>query len=111
MDHAAVQQMVDKARADALADAAAIRTAEREVGAVVGELAVAMDSAEAVYRVGLDALGVDHAKLKGDAVAETFRAVKAARDVTAPAMDSRPSAVAAKAFGDRFPNRPNLIRG
>lgn len=115
MDEAAVNKRIadaaDKARSDALAESAAIRTAEREVGAVVGELAVAMDSAEAVYRVGLDALGVDHAKLTGPAVAETFRAVKAARDVAPPAMDSRPSAVSTKAFGERFPNRPNLIRG
>ena len=106
-----IADAADKARSDALAESAAIRTAEREVGAVVGELAVAMDSAEAVYRVGLDALGVDHSKLTGPAVAETFRAVKAARDVAAPAMDSRPSAVSTKAFGERFPNRPNLIRG
>ena len=115
MDEAAINGRInaaaDKARTDALAEAAAIRTAEREVGAVVGELAVAMDSAEAVYRVGLDALGVDHAKLTGPAVAETFRAVKAARDVAPPAMDGRPAAGARRAFSERFPNRPNLIRG
>ena len=111
MDAATVKGMVDKARRDALAEAAAIRTAEREVQPVVGEL-VAMDSAAAVYKAGLDALGVDTAKLPASAYAETFRAVKAARDaVPTLATDGRPSANSRNDFASRFPKRTKLIRG
>lgn len=58
MDEARVQQMVDQARTGALAEAAAIRTAEREVEPFIGEVA-AMDSAAAVYKLALDHLKVD----------------------------------------------------
>lgn len=47
-----------KAERDRLA---AIREAEREVRPYVGDLAIAQDSATAVYRVALDSLGIDHA--------------------------------------------------
>lgn len=115
MDTATVQRMVDKAanaaRTSALSEAAAIRTAEREVQPVVGEIA-AMDSAADVYRVGLDALGVDTTKLPAAAYAETFRAVKAARDArVSVALDSRPTAAARSDFNARYPTRTTLIRG
>lgn len=111
MDAKTVQGIADKARRDALTEAAAIRTAEREVQPVVGEL-VAMDSASAVYKAGLDALGVDTAKLPAAAYGETFRAVKAARDaVPTLAHDSRPSSNSRNDFDKRFPKRTKLIRG
>ena len=112
MDSAAVARMVAKAKADALAESAAIRTAEREVSPIVGEL-VAMDSAAAVYKVGLEALGVDTAKLPVAAYGETFRAVKIAREAAAPAiaLDARASSIATAEFDKRFANRTNLIRG
>ncbi len=94
-----------------LAEVAAIRTAEREVQPVVGEL-VAMDSAAAVYKVGLEALGVDTAKLHSSSFAETFRAVNAAREgKTSIAQDVRLAPTARSDFDKRFPNRMNLIRG
>jgi hypothetical protein len=52
---AAINAAVDKARADMRA----IHQAERDVEPYVGRLAVAMDSAEAVYKVALDAAKVD----------------------------------------------------
>lgn len=111
MDAAAVKKLTDKARRDALAEGAAIRTAEREVHPVVGEL-VAMDSAADVYKAGLVALGVDVAKLPASAYGETFRAVKAARDEARPlAQDSRPSSTSRSDFDKRFPKRTKLIRG
>lgn len=115
MDAASVNRRIaaaaDKARSGALAEAAAIRTAEREVQPVVGEL-VAMDSASAVYRAGLEALGVDVTKLPASAYGETFRAVKAARDaVPTLAHDSRPSPNSRNDFDKRFPKRTKLIRG
>ena len=112
MDQATVQQMVDKARNDALAESAAIRTAEKEVGAVVGELAIAADSAAGVYRAGLQALNVDLNGIDESSYGATFRAVAAARAVPAPlAQDSAATANAAADFNQRFPNRVNLIRG
>ena len=112
MDQATVQQMVDKARNDALAESAAIRTAEKEVGAVVGELAIAADSASAVYKAGLQALNVDLNGLDESSYGATFRAVAAVRAAPAPlAQDSRPSATVAADFNQRFPNRAKLIKG
>lgn len=111
MDARTVKNMVEAARRSALSEAAAIRTAEREVQSVVGEL-VAMDSASAVYKAGLEALGVDVAKLPASAYGETFRAVKAARDaVPSIAQDARPNANSFNDFEKRFPKRMKLIRG
>lgn len=111
MDAATVQTMVDKARRDALAEGAAIRTAEREVAPVVGEL-VAMDSANAVYRAGLIAMDVDVSKLPASAYGETFRAVKAARDaIPVLAHDGRPTANTRNDFSARYPKRAKLVRG
>lgn len=111
MDENAVKKLVEKARKDALAESAAIRTAEREVHPVVGEI-VAMDSAADVYKVGLEALGVDVTKLAPGSYGETFRAVKAARETAAPiAMDSRAVTTSRTDFDTRFPNRTKLIRG
>ena len=115
MDEATVNRRIadaaDKARRGALSEAAAIRTAEREVQPVVGEL-VAMDSANAVYKAGLEALGVDVTKLPSAAYGETFRAVKAARGASPTlAQDSRPSSTSRNDFDKRFPKRTKLIRG
>ena len=112
MDAKAVARMVEGARKSALAEAAAIRTAEREVQPVVGEL-VAMDSASAVYAAGLEALGVDLTGLDAKSYGATFRAVKAARDAVVPtlAQDGRPSGNSRNDFDKRFPKRAKLIRG
>jgi len=63
MDAAAVQKMIDTAVAnDRTAERSrfnAIREAERVVRPWIGEIAVAQDSADAVYKLALDSLGVD----------------------------------------------------
>ncbi len=115
MDAATVNRLVatasDKARRDALAEGAAIRTAEREVAPIVGEL-VAMDSAADVYRAGLIAMDVDVTKLPASAFAETFRAVKAARGAThVMASDARPTATIRNDFDTRYGKRSKLVRG
>lgn len=58
MDEAAVKRLTDKARTDALAESAAIRTAEREVEPFIGQV-TAQDSASDVYKLALDHLKVD----------------------------------------------------
>lgn len=112
MDAATVKALVEKGRKDALAEAAAIRTAEREVTPVTGELAVAFDSAADVYQEGLKALGVDLTGLPRSAFATTFRAVNAAR-AAAPkvAQDARLTGTARDTFNERFPNRSTIQKG
>jgi hypothetical protein len=111
MDAAAVQVLVDKSRTDALAEVTAIRTAEREVFPVVGEL-VAMDSAAAVYRTALDQMGVDLKDVPDSALGSLFRATKKAVDAasaTGIAQDAKPTD--RSSFDARFPNRVKLVRG
>ena len=111
MDAAQMNKLIDQARRDALTEAAAIRTAEREVAPVVGEV-VAMDSAAAVYKVGLEGLGVDLRDVPASAYGATFRAVAAARAASPTvAMDARPSATARSDFNSRYPKRSTLVKG
>lgn len=112
MDQAMKDEIVKQARKEAMAEAAAIRTAEKEVAPIVGEL-VAMDSAAAVYKVGLKALGVNTDNLSKRAYGETFRAVMAGRAAvqSSVAMDGRSVATARSDFAKRFPNRPALMKG
>jgi hypothetical protein len=74
----------------------ALRQAEREVAPIIGEVA-AMDSAEAVYRMALDHMGVDLAGVHPSAYAAMVRAlIKAKPAKSAVAQD------AALAAGDFF---------
>lgn len=112
MDAATVKALVEKGRKSALVEAAAIRTAEREVAAVTGELAVAFDSAADVYREGLVAMGVDLDGLPRSSFAATFRAVHASR-AAAPkvAADSAMPSTARDVFNQRFANRATILKG
>ena len=111
MDAAAVAAQVATAKDEVRAEMAALRTAEREVAPVVGEL-VGMDSATAVYKAGLEALDVSLDGLPEASYGATFRAVQAASAKAAPiAQDARPAATARADFDKRFPKRATLIRG
>lgn len=81
MDEAAVNAKVAEASttayARAMAEGAAIRTAEKAVAPFVGELP-AMDSAAGYYKVGLAHFKVDTAALPEESYAATFNAVAAA---------------------------------
>lgn len=63
----------------------AIRTAEREVRPYVGEVTMAMDSAEAVYKLALDAKGVDLT----DTPPAAYRSLVRQLGATAPAPTAR----------------------
>ena len=66
----------------------AIRQAEREVAPILGEVA-AMDSAEAVYKMALDALSVDLTGVHPSAYGPMLRALQAAKPAkSAIAQDS-----------------------
>jgi len=89
-----------------------IREAERKVRPYIGELAIAYDSAEAVYRAALTALGF------GDKIKEVHSSALAAILDMQPLPDRRPKApivamdsAGAKSFAERFPdaNRIKLV--
>jgi hypothetical protein len=113
LDAAAVDERVrvaaDAARASALAESAAIRTAEREVFPFVGEV-VAMDSAAAVYKVALDHLKVDLTGVPETAYGAVLR-TQPKPGATDPAIVTTAlDAGAAKSFKERFPNASVLVR-
>lgn len=112
MDAATVKALIEKGRKSALTEAAAIRTAEREVTPVTGELAVAFDSAADVYKEGLTALGVALDGLPRASYAATFRAVSAAR-TAAPkvAQDGALLGTSRDQFNARFPKRATVQKG
>ena len=56
---AAVSTAIDRAKREAREEAAQVRAAEEAVRPYIGKLAMAQDSAEAVYRTALTSLGVD----------------------------------------------------
>lgn len=84
-----------------------IRTAEQECRPILGEI-VAQDSAEAVYKMALDAKGID--------LTDTPPAAYRAMVKMALAQDQAPQtprvamdSAAQKSFRDRFPNIPKVI--
>lgn len=114
MDEAAVKVVVDAATASTRAALMAVRTAEIEVQPVIGNLAVAMDSAEAVYKMALDAMKADVTDVDPSAYRSVFRALKAQAGTAAPlpvtiAQDS--AHAGAKTFAEMFPNATKLNRG
>jgi hypothetical protein len=111
---------MDAAIAKAVADTTAqvtqnqreLRDAERKVRPYVGELAIACDSAESVYRAALTALGL------GDKIKNVHASALGAILDMQPLPDRRPKApivamdsAGAKSFAERFPdaNRIKLI--
>ncbi len=115
MDAAAVERAVDAAvakataatRTETIAAMNAIREAERAVRPYVGEIAVAMDSAEAVYRFALDKVGVNHKGLHPTALRPVLEAQPvpgAVKTKIAVAMD----AAAQKTFAEQFPNASRI---
>ncbi|WP_050596288.1 DUF2213 domain-containing protein [Mesorhizobium sp. WSM1293] len=71
---AAVTQAKTEVRAEMLKTAADIRTAEEAVRPYIGKLAMAHDSADAVYRTALTSLGVDIAGVHASALPAILKA-------------------------------------
>lgn len=108
MDEARVQQIADKARADALAEAAAIRQAEKDVFPHVGEVA-AMDSAADIYKLALDAAKVDLTGVDPSAYRALVAMLAKPDDAPPPAMDEA-ARNGASSFLDKIaPNRGVLV--
>lgn len=109
------EPQVDKKAMDAAIAAAvkiteerqrAIRTAEREVHPVVGEVTIAADSAAAIYKLALDHMGVDTAGVPDAALGALYRSVHKATEAkpaaVKPALAADSKAV--EGFAKRFPN-------
>lgn len=85
----------------------AIRTAEQECRPILGEI-VAQDSAEAIYKMALDAKGIDLTDVPTSAYRALVKMALAqdqAPQTPRVAMDS----AAQKSFRDRFPHIPKVI--
>jgi hypothetical protein len=113
MTPAQVKQTVSAAVTAALARAARtqseIREAERAVRPYVGELAIACDSAEAVYRTALSAMGVKVEGVHPSAFATILSlqekpSATRQRETRSVAMD----AAAASSYAERFPGADKI---
>lgn len=107
---AAIKAATTAATAAATAAQKEIRDAERAVRPYVGDLAMAHDSAEAVYRAALDLLGVEGA---ADIHASALPAILKMQPVPgARRVDVEPrmgfDAAGVKSFNDRFPGAAKI---
>ncbi|MGO4738636.1 DUF2213 domain-containing protein [Bosea sp. 2KB_26] len=85
-----------------------IRDAERAVRPFVGDLAMAHDSADSVYRTALTSLGVDIEGVHPSAFPAILKMQPKAGDVAKRPAPIAQDAVAAKAFETRFPHANRL---
>lgn len=119
MDIAAVNKMitvaVDKARTETqsatLAEAAAIRQAERDVEPFIGTIAVAQDSADAVYKLALDAAKIDLTGVEPSAYRHMVALLpKPGETTAAPARLAADRAAGATDFRKMFPEAGKMVR-
>ena len=103
----AVKKATDDATKAAIAVQREIRDAERAVRPYVGELAMAFDSAEQVYRTTLKSLGVKGAETIHESALSALLAAQplpSDRKKVVVAMD----AASAKSFSDRYPETNHI---
>lgn len=106
MDEAAI---LASAQAAARADYLALRTAEKAVAPLVGEVA-AMDSAEAVYRFALDQHGVDHKGVHASALPALVDMAKKAGSTATKAPLAMDSADSREQFYNKYPGAARSTR-
>jgi hypothetical protein len=99
-DKKAMDAAISDAENRAVARVTAIYAARDEVRPVVGEIAMACDSAAQVYKFALDAAGVDLKEVPESAYRALFRALPKTKATPTIAMD----AAGAADFEKRFPN-------
>jgi hypothetical protein len=112
---AAISAAVRDAEARTVARMQAIQQAERDVEPHVGRLAMAMDSAEAVYKVALDAAKVDLTDVPPSAYRALVRMLPKPGTVTTPTPTrttlAQDAADASSAFGKIFSGASQLKGG
>lgn len=84
----------------------AIREAERAVRPYIGELAMAQDSADAVYKLAFDSLGVDVAGVDPSAFPAMLRLIPKPGDAPRPKLAT--DAAGAADFTKRFPDAARI---
>lgn len=84
-----------------------IRAAERDVEPVIGKIAVACDTAEDVYKLGLEAKGVKLDGVPPVAYKALFQHIPKAAPAAPPKVAT--DAAAMKTFADDFPNAAKLL--
>ena len=99
--------IVKLATANARAEFKAIREAEEDVRPLIGAVA-AMDSAEAVYRYALDAVGVANKGEHASALPALVSLAKERKPQTGNRIAN--DAASAKSFAERFPTATQLRR-
>lgn len=104
---ASVTKAVAATEAAVIARMNGLREAERVVRPYVGEIAVAMDSAEAVYRFALGKVGVEHKDLHPSALKPVLLAQPVPGSVK-PKSPVAMDAAAAKSFAERFPGADRI---
>lgn len=85
VDKTAMDAAITAAQAATVAQMKAVRAAEIDVRSIIGELAIAQDSAEAVYKLALDHMKVDLTDVEPSAYKAVFTTAKAMRATAAPA--------------------------
>lgn len=103
----AMDAAIANARKQAVADAQAIRQAEKDVAPLVGEVA-AMDSAEAVYRFALDSAGVENKDVHASALPALVKLAVQNKNVAPPRVAN--DSAAADDFRKRFPTASPIAR-
>lgn len=107
---------VDKARTETqaatLAEAAAIRQAERDVEPHIGAIAVAQDSADAVYKLALDAAKIDLTGVEPSAYRHMVALLPKPGETStpAPARLAADRAAGATDFREMFPEAGKMAR-
>lgn len=101
---AAISAVKRSASENALQLMRQVRDAERAVRPYVGELAMAHDSAEAVYRAALSALGVKEAATIHESALKTVLEMQPRAGAARPIQTIAQDAARQKSFADRFPN-------
>lgn len=100
---AAIKEAVKSATAAAAKNASEIRDAEKLVRPLVGEIAIACDSAEAVHRAALKMLGVDAKDIHASALPTLLKMQKAPGDRSRHEPVIAQDAAAAADFEKRYP--------
>jgi uncharacterized protein len=104
---AAIEAGIKAANDATVARLNAVRDAERDVRPYIGELAMAQDSAEAVYRSALDMVGVAHKDIKEVAALKAVLHAQPKPGTRQPAPMATDAASAGK-YATRFPNASRL---
>lgn len=103
----AMDAAIKKATDDTIARMNAVREAEKAVRPFIGELAIAQDSAENVYKLALDAAGIDTKGVPPAAYSAMVRMLPKPGDVAAqPRLAADAASMAG--FASRYPNAARL---